>query len=507
METDILVVGYGAAGACAALEAAETGSKVIIIDRFAGGGATALSGGVVYAGGGTAQQLEAGIDDTPQAMYDYLATEVGDAVSPQTLRDFCDGSVSLMEWLENQGVPFSAALCPEKTSYPTNAHYLYYSGSEISARDVAKPAPRGHRTHGRGTSGRVFFDRLASAVRRKGIRVLPQTIARRLLTDDSGRVVGVECTTVKSVTHRVLSRLAAKPFLYAPKLGRIMYKPVARLESKRGRPLTIVATKGVILCAGGFVSNRAMLREHAPAYRGALSLGTPADDGSGIGLAVAAGAATAHLDRVSVWRFITPPTALLKGVLVDRAGDRVADESRYGAAIGEAIVTRHAGWAGLVVDSRVLVEARRQLRTQTLWFQRFQMWYLLRFARATANSWRELAAKAGVDPDGLITTLKSYHDTPGKAEEFVQPLEYPPFSLIDCSIRPRLAYPAPMLTLGGLVVSEETGQVLRPDGSPIPGLYAAGRTAVGICSRSYVSGLSLADCVFSGRRAGLHCAS
>ncbi|HZM77656.1 MAG TPA: FAD-dependent oxidoreductase, partial [Candidatus Limnocylindrales bacterium] len=148
LETDVLVVGYGAAGACAALEAAETGSQVIIIDRFTGGGATALSGGVVYAGGGTAQQIEAGIDDSPQAMFDYLGTEVGDAVSPQTLRAFCDGSVSMMDWLSFQGVPFSAALCPEKTSYPTNAHYLYYSGSEIAARDVAKPAPRGHRTHG-----------------------------------------------------------------------------------------------------------------------------------------------------------------------------------------------------------------------------------------------------------------------------------------------------------------------------------------------------------------------
>jgi 3-oxo-5alpha-steroid 4-dehydrogenase len=73
-------------------------------------------------------------------------------------------------------------------------------------------------------------------------------------------------------------------------------------------------------------------------------------------------------------------------------------------------------------------------------------------------------------------------------------------------VRPRLAYPAPMLTLGGLVVDESTGAVRRADGSTVEGLYAAGRTAVGICSRSYVSGLSLADCVFSGRRAGRHAA-
>jgi len=88
----------------------------------------------------------------------------------------------------------------------------------------------------------------------------------------------------------------------------------------------------------------------------------------------------------------------------------------------------------------------------------------------------------------------------------VRAQDQPPYSLIDCSVRPRLFYPAPVLTLGGLVVSPESGQVLRADGSQVDGLYAAGRTAAGLCSRSYVSGLSLADCVFSGRRAGRHAA-
>jgi 3-oxo-5alpha-steroid 4-dehydrogenase len=59
----------------------------------------------------------------------------------------------------------------------------------------------------------------------------------------------------------------------------------------------------------------------------------------------------------------------------------------------------------------------------------------------------------------------------------------------------------PMLTLGGLRVSEASGQVKREDGQPVPGLYAAGRSAVGICSNVYMSGLAYADCIFSGRRA------
>ena len=69
---DVLVIGWGAAGACAALEARSQGAEVIVADRFTGGGASAKSGGVVYAGGGTRQQQDAGFSDTPQAMFDYL---------------------------------------------------------------------------------------------------------------------------------------------------------------------------------------------------------------------------------------------------------------------------------------------------------------------------------------------------------------------------------------------------------------------------------------------------
>src|SRR5215468_12116596 len=103
LETDVIVIGFGAAGACAALEAAAAGAEVIVLDRFSGGGATALSGGVVYAGGGTRQQAEAGVDDTPEDMFRYLSTEVGDAVAPATLRDFCATSPAMLEWLSAKG--------------------------------------------------------------------------------------------------------------------------------------------------------------------------------------------------------------------------------------------------------------------------------------------------------------------------------------------------------------------------------------------------------------------
>jgi 3-oxo-5alpha-steroid 4-dehydrogenase len=521
IEADVVVVGFGAAGACAALEAAQAGAEVVVLDRFTGGGATALSGGVVYAGGGTRQQQAAGVPDSPEAMFAYLSAEAGDAVSAATLRRFCDGSAAMLAWLEQHGVPFEGSLCPDKTSYPTNRHYLYYSGSELSFAAIAPPAPRGHRTRGPGTSGRLLYARLARAVRGSGARLVLQSLAQRLIIDQAGRVTGVEASTLRdapawaATAHRVLHRWSGKPYLYAPKAGRVMHRPVGWLERRYGRPLRVRARSGVVLSAGGFVANRAMMREHAPAGRGGLPLGTPGDDGSGIRLGTQAGGATAFLDRVSVWRFLSPPPALIHGILVDRAGQRICDEARYGAAIGDAIVTRHQGQAWLLIDQATLAQARRQVRASTLWFQRLQAWYLLTAGRRHAPALEALASRAGVDPAGLAATVAAHNaaaaagraDPAGKPPEQVRAQDQPPYSLIDCSVRPGVANPAPVLTLGGLVVAEDTGQVQRADGRPVPGLYAAGRSAVGLCSRSYVSGLSLADCVFSGRRAGRHAAA
>jgi 3-oxo-5alpha-steroid 4-dehydrogenase len=532
IQADVVVVGFGAAGACAALEAAAAGRSVVILDRFAGGGATALSGGVVYAGGGTPQQRAAGVTDSAEAMFRYLGTEVGDVVPLETLREFCDGSVAMLAWLEGHGVPFEGSLCPDKTSYPTNRHYLYFSGSEVPARGAAPPAPRGHRTRGRGTSGGLLHARLAAAVRKAGVRVMGQTRAVRLVTA-GGRVTGVECRSLRDApwwartAHRVLHRAARKPYLYAPKLGRVMHRPVGWLERRYGRPLLAGADRGVVIAAGGFGANRPMLRAHAPSARGGLPLATPGDDGSGVLLGTGAGGATALLDRVSVWRFLSPPPALLHGVLVDRDGLRVCDESRYGAAIGDEIV-RRGGRAWLLVDRVTLATARRQVRGTTLWFQRLQAWYLLSLGRVTADTVAGVAAKAGVDPGGLAAALAAYNaaaskagkaaagggegpgtspDPTGKPPGLMVAQDQPPYSLIDISVRPRMLYPAPVLTLGGLVVDPGTGHVLDADGAPVAGLYAAGRSAVGLCSRSYVSGLSIADCVFSGRRAGRHAAA
>jgi 3-oxo-5alpha-steroid 4-dehydrogenase len=515
---DVVVVGFGGAGACAAIEATEAGADVLVLDRFNGGGATTISGGVVYAGGGTHEQQEAGVEDTPDAMFSYLKLETAGAVTDQTLRSFCDDSVSMLEWLKQRGVPFHGSAAPYKTSYPTNDYYLYYSGNELAGTStaVAKAAQRGHRAHAKGTSGKAFYQPLRRTAERLGVRVRTQTRAEELVTDEGGRVIGIRCSTIEGAParvvreHRWLSSKVGKMNLWYRPIGKRMSARLVDIEKRYGRTWTVRATRGVVLSAGGFVFNREMVREVAPAYLPGLPLGTLGDDGSGIHLGQQVGGATRDLDRLSSWRFFTPPSALAKGMLVGLNGERVCNEALYGAAVAEPVIHEHGGRAYLVIDQTILDEARKQVPKQTLWFQRLQVMSMLGSGRIEAPTLGELAAKVGIDVASVERSLAAYNqiarspdvDPLGKPKEQVQPIDRGPFSLVDVSVRSSVRFPCPTMTLGGLAVDEATGQVLTDDGSPVDGLYAAGRTAAGLCSKSYVSGLSLADCVFSGRRAG-----
>jgi|GEM_PF-28596 3-oxo-5alpha-steroid 4-dehydrogenase len=515
-EADVVVVGFGGAGACAALEANTNGARVLVLDRFHGGGATAISGGVFYAGGGTHIQSEAGVTDDADEMFRYLSLEVQGVVSEETLRDFCDKSVDNLTWLEEHGVPFEASLCPYKTSYPTDDYYLYYSGNEgfTPYKEAAKPAPRGHRAKGAGLPGESFYEPLRESAHRAGIQVEYETRVTRLVIDSKNRVLGVEYRQIQkglwSQLYRKLHQAGIAIVKYNPKLAAKLRERCFRIEAEHSVLKRVRAANGVVLAAGGFIYNRQMVKEIAPKYRTGMPLGTPADNGSGILLGQSVGGKTDLMDRISAWRFINPPEAFAKGMIINQQGERYINEFRYGAAVGEAMVEENDGVAILVINGELKKIAREQCKPgKAQWFQRAPALLNLWFNSKEAKSVEELAKVAKVPVDALRRTLDEYNDAAdGKtADRFhkdtdkMHAMRNGPYFAINAGIKSK-RFPCPTLTLGGLVVDERTGQVKGEDGGVIPGLYAAGRNAVGVCSRQYVSGLSIADCVYSGRRAG-----
>src|SRR5690348_18412613 len=96
-QTDVIVIGFGIAGGCAALEAARAGAKVVLLERAATyGGTSAMSGGHFYLGGGTAVQQATGHEDSAEEMYKFLMSIVEDP-EPDKIRAFCDDSVEHFE--------------------------------------------------------------------------------------------------------------------------------------------------------------------------------------------------------------------------------------------------------------------------------------------------------------------------------------------------------------------------------------------------------------------------
>lgn len=522
-EVDVAVIGLGLAGVSAALEAASQGVSVLALDRLAGGGASRLSGGVVYSGGGTRQQKEAGVTDSADNMYHYLRLQVGDVVSDATVRRFCEQSVANLEWLESHGARYSSRYYKEKNSFPGGKWGLYHSGNEAYAPYNANstPAARGHTTQGSGYfGGPGLMDPLLKSLRSQA-RACVQSHAevRQLIVDGDNRVIGLnyrlgpQSGPVKAL-RTLLDWAASKINIAMPHLGaplRALSRSLQVFDQQR----QVRVRKGVVLSAGGFVFNQPMV-EQAIGSRPLTPHALGEDcNGSGIRLGLSLGAAGERLNRLTYWRFYAPPHAWLKAISVSQTGERLCNEALYGATVADIMLEKSQGKGWLILDQRCMHDAWAQLRKDKSLALVQKLMTLMYIYRCThkAATLEALAEKNGLPVATLRQTIAAYNtsiargepDACSKPDKYREPLaEHGPYYAIDISIGSK--FPCPSLTLGGLRVDELSGQVLDDGHQPIAGLYAAGRNALGICGYTYISGLSLADCLFSGRRAGQHVA-
>jgi 3-oxo-5alpha-steroid 4-dehydrogenase len=455
-EADVVVVGLGCAGAAAAIEAARAGARTVVLERASGGGGTsALSGGVLYLGGGTKLQRACGFEDSPDAMFAYLRASVGLSPDEAKLRAYCEGSVEHYDWIVAQGVPFKETFYYGCSGEPPTDDGLVWSGSERCHPycDLAKPAPRGHVPQHPHQTGHVLMRHLVESTKASGARIERDARVTALVVDTDGAIVGV-----------VAKRFAEE-----------------RAFRARG---------GVVLATGGFINADDMLRHHVPlALRCKMRVGAEGDDGSGIRLGLAAGAATLHLDAASVSLPVTQPWGLKRGVLVNGQGQRFVNEDAYYGRLGEAALFHQNGRAFLIVDDEVYEKPE-----------------YLRGASAVGETPEELERELGLPAGSLAATLALYNRHAERGEDplfrkhadYLKPLTVPPFGAIDCTTENCLYA---VFTLGGLATDVE-GAVLDPEGRAIPGLYGAGRATSGLSVGGYSSGLSLGDGTFFGRRAG-----
>ncbi|MFP6626327.1 MAG: FAD-dependent oxidoreductase [Deltaproteobacteria bacterium] len=454
-ETDVLVMGFGCAGAAAAIEAARAGADVVIAERASGaGGTSAMSGGVIYLGGGTSLQTACGFEDTPEEMFKYLEASCGEAADQDKLRLYCDGSVEHFQWFVDLGVPFKPVFYPGYSGEPPNEDGLIFSGSEEAHpyNTIARPAPRGHVAETPHQTGWLLMEKLAAGAEAAGCRVLTDTRCTSLVVDRDGGVVGA----------------------------------TARCA---GQTTSIHARRGVVLATGGFITNKEMLSLYAPMLRQCrFRVGAEGDDGSGINMGTAAGGVAINMEMGSISIPLTPPKDILKGILVNGQGQRFINEDVYFGVLGAQILFRQYGRAYMVMDEATFVrpEVEREIA-------------------GVGQSAEELEGELGLPPGSLASTLDLYnrHAEKGedplfhKAGQYVTPLK-PPYGALDCTTANSMFA---AFTLGGLRTSAN-GEVLTIDGEPLKGLFAAGRATAGLSAPGYSSGLSIGDGTFFGRRAG-----
>lgn len=463
---DVAVVGLGVAGSSAVVSARQAGADVLALERAAGpGGTSANSGGLIYLGGGTPLQRACGFEDSTENMAAFLRAALGPQADDDRIDTYCQGSVDHFDWLVSVGVPFRAAFCDEPNRESADDAGLLFSGGEDSYPfdEIATPVPRGHKPRYIDAAGGFLMERLGAAVSTSGARVLADTRAEALVIDD-GEVVGV-C-----------------------------------VQSDDG-PRAIRARGGVILAAGGFIHNDAMVAEQCPlAHRpdAAWRIGTTNDDGRGIRMGAGAGAATARLSSFECALPLGPPHRLARGILINRQGERFINEDAYTGRIGLHALRDQDGFVYMLTDD--VIHERNLLGLR------------VGFAAETPE---ELAADLGVPPEALARTVRDYNESAARAEDpqfhkrapYLQPIGVPPASgigAIDLRVDHGAIYAT--FTLGGLVTDAD-GAALDSGGNRIAGLYAAGRTAASLAASHYASGISLGDGSFFGRRAGRHAAN
>jgi len=455
-EADVVVVGFGGAGGCAALEASDAGSQVLILERTATpGGSSTICGGYI-AGSGTSVQEAAGVAGTAEEYAKYWMECAEGLSDPELVRTITEKSAETIEWLIGMGSVFS----------------LVYSGNELKYAATNPPIMHGHISEpidppfdwppelaqpnslGAMEGGTGLFVPLYEGVNERGIEVALETRALELVANGTtGEVLGVKAES-------------------------------------NGETLYIRAKRGVVLTTGNFMANKEMVKQYCPKIVELPIVGVATDDGDGIKMAQALGADLVNMNEACLVLLVSPGGP--RAIWVNKAGQRFIGEDNTYEWLGEALVKQPDGVAFAIFDEAT----RTATETDVTTYQQ-------------ASTIKELAAKIGIDPttlDGTVNLYNAYVEAGKdqvpfpKFEENLVAMTTPPFYALQVP-------PPGSIATGGVKINAK-GQVIDVFGEVIPRLYAAGRTTGGAIGFYYLcSGSAISEAFNIGRIAGQNVAA
>lgn len=483
-DADIVVVGAGGAGMSAAIAAADAGQSVIIVESQAmvGGNSVRSTGGMnaaktVYQDDNTFGE-EAGVEKMLKSAEAYADNEAISALlatvtaqweaykanptgyfdsvelmeldtlvggygvnDPELVATLCENSADAIDWLDSIGI--------------TLHNVSSFGGASV--KRIHRPVD----ADGKVVSvGAYVVPLLEQNCASRGIQIILNTTIDTILTDANGAAVGVSGT------------------------------------DKDGAAVTVNA-KSVVLATGGFGANLDMVVEYKPELAGFMTTNAAGIQGQGIAMATAVGAATVDMDQIQIHPTVEANTAALiteglrgdGAILVNAEGKRFVDEVGTRDVVSAAEVAQTGSYSWLIVDQK-MVDASSVIQG-----------YITKGYTFTGETYEELAEAIGVDPAALAETMSDWNacveaksDPEFGRTSFASPLDTAPYYAVKVTAGVHH-------TMGGVKINSDT-EVLKEDGSVIPGLFAAGEVTGGVHGANRLGGTAVTDFVVFGRIAG-----
>ena len=485
VEADVVVVGAGGAGMTAAITAAGEGKSVVILESqsMVGGNSVRATGGMNA--GKTVYQDEnefgesAGVEKTLKtaaekyadnetitalaktvseqwAAYQANPTGYFDSVElmeldtmiggkgindPELVETLCANSADAIDWLDEHGI--------------TLHNVSSFGGASV--KRIHRPVNAEGKTV---SVGSYMIPLLQENCEKAGVKMMLDTTATEILTDANGAAVGVKATGAS------------------------------------GETVTVNA-KAVVLASGGFGANLDMVVKYKPELKGFMTTNAPGIQGQGIEMAQAIGAATVDMDQIQIHPTVEANTAALiteglrgdGAILINEEGQRFIDEVGTRDVVSAAEIAQTGSYSWLVVD-QAMVDASSVIQG-----------YIKKGYTVTGETYEELGKAMGVDEAAFAETMNTWNgyvdaknDPDFGRTSFANKLDTAPYYAIKVTAGVHH-------TMGGLTINTNT-EVLKEDGSVIPGLFAAGEVTGGVHGANRLGGNAVADFTVFGRIAG-----
>ena len=469
-KADIVVVGYGFAGMNAALEAANRGAHVVLLEKTEQrGGSMRLAGGTL-SGAGTKIQAEQGIEDSPELFYEEIVSRnaaIGGEANylPDVSKYYCEHSGEAVDWLDSLGCDMGERTAGQPSLYqPMKVARVYSTGKSASYLEKV---------------GELVDAQVAAGT----IETYYNATADSLVQQADGAITGVVFTGADGVQRQI-------------------------------------DAGAVILCTGGYGHSEEMLKKYN--FTNVLTTAPASNTGDGLRMAVEAGAAVKNMDYCSTYAgglytsasgFVRSQNIRIKDypymIFVNTQGERFCDE--LGNADGTDYDAITSWWKKgdnivYIVFDEAMIDALRAEDKPVIsgdkdW-SKFDKAVQDAESIFVGDTLEAAAAAAGVDAAGLAATIERYNGfaASGKDEDFGRTRLMKEFTGGKYYILRTMPYV--MITSGGPVMNDRC-EVLREDGTPIPGLYQAGEIAgnAAVIGHTTLGGVSNTDCVVFGKRA------